>query len=129
MKPENMLTACSYKDLYKHTPVIHKNTIEDYILCEIPTECIDLTLYEFRNISGRLNEELNIYKTIIKEPNHPWLKISSKVLDLDSGKHQYKMKFIGPCLREPVIYYLSYIIQDDYPDTPYIYMKREAKDF
>ena len=119
------LVACAYNRINLNTYVINKNAIEYETWIKIPPEfgkeCI---LYEVKEIVPNVKEFdfLNVIEHVCCKP---WLKAISSHLNLDPGQHVYKLSFINKFSNDTNSLYVSYIIQDDTPDKPYIYMSRE----
>lgn len=53
------------------------------------------------------------------------LRISFNDIDKSIGLHQYEIGLKHPITDDDAYLYIQYIIQDDNPDTPYIYMNRK----
>ena len=47
-------------------------------------------------------------------------------LNLKSGKHTYRLMFVERYTDTDFSLYFSYIIQDDSPEKPYVYMKEDG---
>lgn len=131
--PEMKLEASDYKHKNENTIVINTQTVEDYIYVHLPVECTHLDLLRLEELKKTYDtessDEIEIMPEddIIKYKDHPWLKIKSSVLNWFPGKHTYKLSFGMPQIledQEYVMYYISYISQEDLPDKPYVYMKR-----
>lgn len=56
-----------------------------------------------------------------------WLKTDKANLDMSIGFHVYRFRFYDTELLANIDYYISYFVQDDDPEKPYIYMKRSAE--
>ena len=125
--PENNLEACFYNQLPTYTPVFNLSTIEHFMWVHLPSICIERcgTLFEISEIVDGKSVEVNIYSTITREGNKPWLRLLSSSLNLSTGQHIYKLSFIDKHTDDVFSLYISYIIQNDNPDKPYIYMNRD----
>lgn len=55
----------------------------------------------------------------------PWIEIESKWLDTTPGVHEYILVWEDPITIDNHLQYFTYSIQNDNPEKPYIYMKRE----
>lgn len=132
--PVHKLTACEHKELNKHTPVVNTNEIDYYLYVELPFPVTDpVRLYSMREVTNRDSDFTDIYNgdyddnyqpLITQESNH-WLKIANKILNLSVGLHVYRLAFMKADQSDLEIpLYISYIIQDDCPERPYIYMER-----
>ena len=55
---------------------------------------------------------------------HPWVDVSVSNLNLAAGLHTYTLEFINAATGDSFYQYFNYVIQDDNPEKPYIYMSR-----
>ena len=119
------LVACTYSQINLYTYVINKNAIEYETWIKLPSEFgKEFVLYEVKEISP-LYKELDFLHVIEHVCCKPWLKAISSGLNLDPGQHVYKLSFINKFNNNISSLYISYIIQDDNPDKPYVYMDRD----
>lgn len=126
--PVNILEACIYKELPKHTKVWNRNTLEYHTWIHLPIElCRSHELFQLDEIS-KVVTEVDFKDKIKRECNKPWYDIITDLLNTDAGQHIYKMSFINRLTDDISCLYFSYIIQDDNPDKPYIYMDRDNSD-
>lgn len=120
-------TASIKEKVSLYTNVINKNSIPYYLIVELPSFIqYGLTfvgLYE--DISNGLKEVPISYLQI--RNCHPYIDISSIGLNLEVGQHDYMIKYIDCFTGDMVPLYFSYIIQDDNPTKPYIYMDKERE--
>ena len=79
-------------------------------------------MYEIYDLSGSVSKEVNFYGKISQDLEHPWIRIPLEILDMKAGKHTYKLCFLNTCNNEAINTFISYISQDDNPETPYVYM-------
>ena len=68
---------------------------------------------------------IDVGPAIERQQCRPWLRIVFPVLDQDAGLHIYKITFVNRYTDDVVSAYISYTIQDDNPNKPYIYMRQE----
>lgn len=121
------LTAVCYNDLSSHTPVINKSTIDHFMWIYIPCDVVvDHQLFAIDSILPN-KEPIDFLDRVYQECRRPWLRVESALLDLSPGKHIYKISFVNWYTHDVQSLYVSYVIQDDDPDKPYIYMKRESR--
>lgn len=117
-----VLTGCSYNQLNKYTPVLNLNSLDSCLLVSIPKKFCRYSLYQIMDLSSKSPREVNFFGKIQQDPDHPWLTIPLEILDVKSGKHTYKIVFYDSCTSSFESIFISYISQDDNPETPYIYM-------
>lgn len=117
------LFGCEYNELNKYTPVLNLNSLQGTIWMSIPKKLCKFQLYEVHDISKQVSKEVDFYNKIERDSDHPWMRIPLDILNLRSGKHVYKFIFYDPRSNEFYNLFMSYISQDDNPETPYVYMK------
>lgn len=119
------LIACNYNELPSNTPVINRNEVEYVTWIKIPADFgRDFILYEVNEIVPE-NKEVEFLNVIEQQCCKPWLKATSSELNLEPGHHVYKISFVNRFTNDTSSLYFSYIIQDDDPDKPYVYMDRD----
>lgn len=119
------LDACLYGELSANAIVLNRNQLSDYIWVSLPEIITSNTvMYQLEEISPNCNE-VEFSSFVERDHGRPWLKVHTHGLNLAPGYHAYKLLFIetGSHVTYPV--YIGYIIQDDNPDKPYIYMNRD----
>jgi len=122
--PVCRIDACSHDQLSKHTPVLNKATIDYFIWIYLDPElCRDLHIFQVEDITA---ESVELPVTgFIERTSSCWLKITSSILDQSPGQHVCKISMVNRITHDVVNQYFSYIIQDDNPDKPYVYMNVE----
>lgn len=124
MIPYSLLIACEYDKININTKVFNKDALSNGIWVNLPGYVSSLVLTKIIDISDQKSEEIKFdAATVIQDYPHPWVRISDRILDLVSGMHIYKLVFESiPRKRISESVYIAYILQDDNPVTPYIYM-------
>lgn len=121
------LTACSYNQLPNNTVVINNHQVEFFLWIELPHESSAyIELFQIDEISSGSNE-LNYHKFLHRAYRRPWIRLNSGILNLEIGQHIYKMSFIDTRTDDVLSLYFSYILQNDNPDKPYVYMDRDRQ--
>lgn len=119
---DNILEACDYSQISKNTKILSKDQLDFKISVHLPLICKTTMLYQINNISKSDDQEEIYLGDVKRDGFRLWLDINLEALDLRSGKHTYKMYFSDrENIQHPILYF-AYIIQDDNPKTPYIYM-------
>ena len=124
MIPYSLLIACEYDKININTKLFSKDALSSGVWVNLPAYVSALVLTNIIDISRQKYEEVGFdADTVFQDYPHPWVRIDTGVLDLVSGMHIYKLVF------EPIpnngiseTVYITYIIQDDNPETPYVYM-------
>ena len=123
------LEADSKKDLPKHTKIINIHDVEYFLWIHIPEELSwDFELFQLDEIIFSGLVEVDFQGLIEREGRRPWFKLNSGLLNKEIGKHIYKMSMVNRKTNDVISLYFSYIIQDDNPDKPYIYMNRNESE-
>lgn len=123
MVPDINVEVVKYKDLNKHCKVFNANMLEEFMWIHLPSETRFMEIHKLFNVTGVKETEVDISKKIGRENNHLWVRVNLDILDKTAGKKLYKLQLMDVRSDEPYNYYFTYIIQDDNPYTPYIYMK------
>lgn len=122
--PVNVLEASIYSDLPKHTKVWNKSSLSYSVWINVPIDlCRTHSLFQLDDVTRGI-KEIHFQDAVSRECGKPWFEVDMSLLNLDSGQHIYKMSFINTFSNDISCLYFSYIIQDDTPDKPYMYMKR-----
>ena len=124
MIPYSLLIACEYDKININTKVFNKDALASGVWVNLPAYFSSFALSKIIDISKQKYEEVEFdADTVMQDYPHPWVRIDTSILDLVSGMHIYKLVF------EPIpkngmsdAVYIAYIIQDDNPETPYVYM-------
>lgn len=123
----NRFDLYPYYDALSNTAVINKNGIEFYIWLKLPDDtCNQLSLFEvidFNYTSGP--KSIDFSAKLFRENHRPWIRLESSMLNLDVGYHIFRFRFVDIDLDDYISFYFSYVIQDDNPDKPYMYMTRD----
>lgn len=123
----NIVNACNYHELPKNTPVVNKLQFEPYIWISIASaRKKHLIVYEICEIlEDNTKDTSNQITKYTCDKCKPWIQIQSEYMNTKVGYHLYRIGFIDPVTDDICYMFFSYIIQDDNPDKPYIYMKRD----
>lgn len=123
--PVLQIDACEYKDIARNTPVLNLDQVEYYLWIhlgpEISSECYFYEAAELDKEHGPI-----IFPDSFVRKSPTWIKVKTDSLDKSPGLHIYRLSFVDRVTDDPFSLFFGYIIQDDNPDKPYIYMKRES---
>lgn len=130
--PVFKLKACEHKDLAKNTLLVNSYEVDYYLYVELPFHITEpVRLYSVKNITDRFADKSDLYngdtddtyKPYIIQEGNKWIRIATEILDLTPGQHTYRLAFMKADQSDLEIpLYISYILQTDSPDRPYIYM-------
>lgn len=127
MSSSNRFTLYPHSEFRQYTRIINADDLEYFIWLKIPADISNRC--ELFQIDEILPNKQEIDYTIFteRECGKPWIKVITEGLNQSIGQHIYKFSFIDRNTDEIDVLYFSYIIQNNNPDKPYIYMRREGK--
>ena len=116
-------------DLSSVTEVINRYMFEFYVYVQMPNSISynHFSLFELEEIGE--HEHFVCPLQNVEFLGGPWYRITSSALNMHPGQHIYRMHMVNNNTDDVISVLFSYILQDDHPDRPYIYMdpdKREA---
>lgn len=123
--PVIQLHAC-YKDkVASHTSVLNLQGSDQYIYISLPEEvcCPCIVLLDVVEVQSAHTN--SIYSEVFREGTRPWIRLKTDALNLGVGLHTYRLNFVSTASGLEFTLWVQYIIQDDDPPKPYIYMHRE----
>lgn len=117
-----ILKSCDYRKLNENCLVVNSNEVDDFLTVRLPHEMSGFRLYDFLDVSQSQAKTVS-FEDVVFDCYHPWIDIPWKNLNRVAGKHVYKLSFMDERDKRYLTTYISYIIQDDSPYKPYLYMK------
>lgn len=119
------LQSCRYEDLAKHSKVFNLSTLDYHLWIYMNPEAVrDAYFYKAEEIGPDADNSKIFEDTFIREGI--WLRVNMQYLNLKPGKHTYRLMFVERYSDTDFSLYFSYIIQDDNPEKPYVYMKEDG---
>lgn len=113
-------------DVVKNTIILNKDQLEDIMHVYISPEIArDFKMFEIHELTDSGLVELDIPENVKMMRN--WVDINMSALNQKSGQHSYRISLFNKSANTVVSLYFSYIIQDDNPDKPYVYMDGSNK--
>ena len=107
-----------------NTKIYNSKDFSDTVCIKLPPQMPrDMQLSEIYNLNA--SEDVDFTDFTTRDENRPWVDVQSSILDLTAGQHVYRMTFSKPECKLNATCWFSYIIQDNEPEKPYIYMKRD----
>lgn len=117
--------ACVHSELPSHTRVFNVYEVSYFLWIALPQYmCKNLQLYQMFEVSTGELTEVNYTNMLYQDAGRPWIRVISHILNLSCGQHVYRLDFVDIETAEVVPLFFSYVLQDDSPDTPYVYMNR-----
>lgn len=113
------LYASGYNRLSQICRILNNKLIQDKELwIVLPTQYVDYILTDIIEIGKSTTVTSELREGHI-------FRISFDQLNTSTGLHQYEIYLKHPITSDLISCYFQYIIQNDNPETPYIYMNRE----
>lgn len=124
MNPVSEIQAVEYRDLGSATPVWNLNQVNYYIWVKIPNEVARHSrLYAVKEINLEDQSEADISVSAFEQCSLVYIRIIAQILNMKVGKHTHKLEFVDTVTGDIFYLFFSYIIQNDNPDRPYVYMR------
>lgn len=60
--------------------------------------------------------------------DHLWVDLHSDTLSKEIGLHKYAIRLVDTKTNDTTTFFTQFILQDDHPETPYIYMNRNKSE-
>lgn len=118
-----------YDDAIQYAKIINLNTVEYKWSVFIPHHLpLDLSLYELKQIVPASSPQEYPMSQVVRDGKRRWIDLYTSIIDRSPGLHIYRASFVNTKTDETCYKFLSYKIQDDSPERPYIYMNRNKED-
>lgn len=119
-----VIQSSQLSEIPLNTKIYNSKDFSEIVCVKLPPQMPrDMDLYGLYNLDT--SKEVDFTDFITRDENRPWIDIKSSILDLTVGQHTYRMTFAKDTCRLKATCWFSYIIQDNNPEKPYIYMKRD----
>lgn len=119
-----VIQSSHLSDLPLHTRIYNSKDFDAVVCVKLPPQMPrDMDLTEIYNLNA--SEDVDFADQVTRDEHRPWIDISSSILDQTPGQHVYRMTFSKPECKLNATCWFSYIIQENNPEKPYIYMDRE----
>ncbi len=128
LEPKTLI-ASSYENISKNSLVINLAELDYFLYVKLePPLTSQWYLYriEEKMKDGSL-KKMRFPETVRKE-SPTWLRFKTDFINKEIGMHQYKVTFVDTVTDVSTSLWFAYIIQNDNPDKPYVYMEREDDD-
>lgn len=111
-------------DLMNYTRVYNLKDVSDVFCIKLPDDFprhLDLSEIYYLNT----DEVLDFEDYVSRQEHQPWIDINKSLLDLSIGRHIYRLSFVEEGSIFAISCWFGYIIQDNHPEQPYVYMDRD----
>lgn len=118
-----VIQSSQLSDLPVNTKIYNIADFSEIVCVKLPAQMPrNMELTEIYNLDTQ--EDLDFTDQTTRDEHRPWIDINSSILDTSIGQHTYRMTFQNLGCKLKAACWFSYIIQDNHPDKPYIYMDR-----
>ena len=128
--PVQQLELSTYKDVIYYCKVFNLLTLDTFLWIHIPDElsrcCKLFSIDEL--LPTKKSPLFQFNEFIVQERCKPWLRVRWDKLNQCVGQHTYRFQFVNRHTNDVIDLYIRYIIQNDDPKKPYIYMDRHEED-
>lgn len=121
-----ILYSCSYEDLAKNSKVFNLSTLNYHLWIYLDPETVRDAYFNRAYEIGTHADNTKIFPDTFIRDNTCWIRANMQYLNLKPGKHTIKLEFVDRYTDVDFSLYISYIIQDDDPEKPYVYMKADG---
>lgn len=124
------LVATKHDNMAKYRKVFNLTEVEYYLYVKLEPPLVNIWyLYkvEEKTKDGSLIA-MPISSGEVVRQSPTWLRFQTNFMNTSVGLHVYKLTFVHTVTNIVATLWFSYTIQNDNPDKPYIYMKREDVD-
>ena len=119
-----VIQSSQLSDLPVNTKIYNIADFSEIVCVKLPAQMPrNMELTEIYNLDTQ--EDLDFADQTTRDEHRPWIDINSSILDTSIGQHTYRMTFQNLGCKLKATCWFSYIIQDNHPEKPYIYMKRD----
>ena len=120
-----VIQSSQLSEMPLNTKIYNSKDFSEIVCVKLPPEMPrDMDLIEIYNLNA--SEDVDFTDKTTRDEHRPWIDISSDILDLTAGQHVYRMTFAKSDCKLKATCWFSYIIQDNMPEKPYLYMDRTS---
>lgn len=125
--PVFQLNAVPHKDVASASKVFSLQEVEYFLFIRVaPDFARNFELYQVDEI--RDEAEFVCPKYLWEhDPGRMWYRFHSKMLNLETGYHTYRLSFVNTFTHDTSLLYIAYVIQNNNPKKPYMYMDKENR--
>lgn len=121
----NYLEATEYKHLAKYSKVFNLSTLEYHLWIYLNPDTVRDAYFKGAEEIGPNADNSTIYQDTFVRESQCWIRVNRGYLDNRIGKHTIKFSFVDRFTDTDFSLYASFYIQEDNPEKPYVYMKKD----
>lgn len=117
------LQACRYEELPSYTKVFNSEAVEYHLWIYLnPEDVREAYFYKAEEIGPNADNSKIFPDTFVRE-SQCWIRVNREYINNKPGKHIIKLSFVDRFTDADFSLYISYYMQVDDPEKPYVYMK------
>lgn len=121
------LEACHYDDLAKHCKVFNSATCEYHLWIYLNPEEVRQAYFVGAVEIGPNADNSRIFPDTFTRESQCWIRVNKNYIGTTPGKHTIKLSFVDRFTDTDFNLYVSFYMQVDNPEKPYVYMKETPK--
>lgn len=121
------LEACHYEDLVKNCKVFNSDTCEYHLWIHLNPEEVRDAYFVGASEIGPDADNSRIFPDTFKRESISWIRVNKNYIGTTPGKHTVKLAFVDRFTDTDFNLYISFYMQVDNPEKPYVYMKEQPK--
>lgn len=122
------LNACYYEDLAKNCKVFNADTCEYHLWIYLNPEDVRQAYFVGAEEIGPNADNSRIFPDTFKRESQCWIRVNKNYIGTTPGKHTIKLQFVDRYTDTDFSLYVSFHMQVDDPEKPYVYMKEPSKE-
>ena len=122
------LEACRYEDLAKYSKVFNSDTCEYHLWVYLNPEDVRGAYFVGAVEIGPNADNSRIFPDTFVRESQCWIRVNKNYIGTTPGKHTVKLAFVDTATDTDFNLYISFYMQVDNPEKPYVYMQDTPKE-
>lgn len=124
-----ILEACPYEDLPQHSKVFNIYSVEYHLWIYLEPDTVRDAVFLGAEEIGPNADNSRIFPDTFERESQCWIRVNRGYIGNTIGKHTIKLMFVDRYTDTDFSLFVSYYMQNDNPEKPYVYMhKTEVTD-
>lgn len=125
---EMILDAVAYKDLAKHSKVFNTRAVEYHLWIYLNPQDVHEAYFIGAEEVGPTADNSKIFPDTFVRMSQCWIRVNRGWISDKPGKHTIKLSFVDRYTDDDFSLYVSYYMQNDNPEKPYVYIEKAAEE-
>lgn len=124
MNIDNVMTLVASRraDLSRNSKVFNLSSLEYHLWIYLnPKDIMGCTFLGAEEINNE--EDFETFSAAFERDSQCWIKVTTGLINKSPRLHIYKLNFVDTRTETDFSLYVSYYIQTDNPDKPYVYIE------